>query len=120
VDARDKRGHDESEIPSVGIRSASSTRFRRSIRASTVIPGRFTLAIVISGAKRYSLRGFREQSNSIPVDASPGSAMADIFVSYAKIDRSLASKLVAMLEAEGWKARPTSKRYFKIFSASAS
>src|SRR5499426_4362157 len=28
--------------------------------------------------------------------------MADIFVSYAKADRSLASKLVAMLEAEGW------------------
>jgi hypothetical protein len=32
-----------------------------------------------------------------------GSAMADVFVSYAKADRSLASKLVAMLEAEGWK-----------------
>jgi len=29
--------------------------------------------------------------------------MADVFVSYAKTDRSLASKLVAMLEAEGWK-----------------
>jgi len=29
--------------------------------------------------------------------------MADIFVSYAKTDRPLASKLVAMLEAEGWK-----------------
>src|SRR5262245_18261153 len=29
--------------------------------------------------------------------------MADIFVSYAKADRSLASKLVAMPEAEGWK-----------------
>jgi hypothetical protein len=29
--------------------------------------------------------------------------MADIFVSYAKVDRPLASKLVAMLEAEGWK-----------------
>src|SRR5262245_50729232 len=29
--------------------------------------------------------------------------MADIFVSYAKADRSLASKLVAMLEAKGWK-----------------
>src|SRR5215510_2002014 len=29
--------------------------------------------------------------------------MADIFVSYAKTDRALASKLVAMLEAEGWK-----------------
>src|SRR5215813_7176240 len=28
--------------------------------------------------------------------------MADIFVSYAKTDRALASKLVAMLEAEGW------------------
>jgi TIR domain len=28
--------------------------------------------------------------------------MADIFVSYAKTDRLLASKLVAMLEAEGW------------------
>src|SRR5262245_28936961 len=28
--------------------------------------------------------------------------MADISVSYAKTDRSLASKLVAMLEAEGW------------------
>jgi len=28
--------------------------------------------------------------------------MADVFVSYAKADRSLASKLVAMLEAEGW------------------
>jgi hypothetical protein len=28
--------------------------------------------------------------------------MADVFVSYAKTDRSLASKLVAMLEAEGW------------------
>jgi hypothetical protein len=32
-----------------------------------------------------------------------GSAMADVFVSYAKTDRSLASKLVVMLEAEGWK-----------------
>jgi hypothetical protein len=29
--------------------------------------------------------------------------MADVFVSYAKTDRSLASTLVAMLEAEGWK-----------------
>jgi hypothetical protein len=29
--------------------------------------------------------------------------MADIFVSYAKADRSLAAKLAAMLEAEGWK-----------------
>jgi len=29
--------------------------------------------------------------------------MADVFVSYAKTDRSLASKVVAMLEAEGWK-----------------
>jgi hypothetical protein len=29
--------------------------------------------------------------------------MADVFVSYAKTDRPLASKLVAMLEAEGWK-----------------
>jgi hypothetical protein len=29
--------------------------------------------------------------------------MADIFVSYAKTGRPLASKLVAMLEAEGWK-----------------
>jgi TIR domain len=29
--------------------------------------------------------------------------MADIFVSYAKVDRPLASKFVAMLEAEGWK-----------------
>src|SRR5215813_311506 len=28
--------------------------------------------------------------------------MADIFVSYAKTDRALASKLVAMLEAEAW------------------
>ena len=28
--------------------------------------------------------------------------MADVFVSYAKTERSLASKLVAMLEAEGW------------------
>jgi TIR domain len=28
--------------------------------------------------------------------------MADVFVSYAKADRSLALKLVAMLEAEGW------------------
>src|SRR5262245_23498259 len=28
--------------------------------------------------------------------------MADVFVSYAKTDRSLALKLVAMLEAEGW------------------
>jgi hypothetical protein len=28
--------------------------------------------------------------------------MADVFVSYAKTDRSLASTLVAMLEAEGW------------------
>ena len=28
--------------------------------------------------------------------------MADIFVSYAKADRSLALKLAAMLEAEGW------------------
>jgi hypothetical protein len=29
--------------------------------------------------------------------------MADIFVSYAKADRALASKMVAMLQAEGWK-----------------
>src|SRR5262245_61156768 len=29
--------------------------------------------------------------------------MADVFVSYAKTDRSLALKLAAMLEAEGWK-----------------
>jgi TIR domain/Phage integrase family len=29
--------------------------------------------------------------------------MADVFISYAKTDRSLALKLVAMLEAEGWK-----------------
>jgi hypothetical protein len=29
--------------------------------------------------------------------------MADIVVSYAKTGRPLASKLVAMLEAEGWK-----------------
>src|SRR5215831_13094775 len=29
--------------------------------------------------------------------------MADVFISYAKTDRLLASKLVAMLEAEGWK-----------------
>jgi hypothetical protein len=29
--------------------------------------------------------------------------MADIFVSYAKADRGLASKIVAMLQAEGWK-----------------
>jgi hypothetical protein len=29
--------------------------------------------------------------------------MADVFISYAKADRSLASKLAAMLEAEGWK-----------------
>jgi hypothetical protein len=29
--------------------------------------------------------------------------MADIFVGYAKTDRPLASKLVAMLEAESWK-----------------
>ena len=28
--------------------------------------------------------------------------MADIFISYAKADRPLASKLAAMLEAEGW------------------
>src|SRR5262249_7749795 len=28
--------------------------------------------------------------------------MADVFISYAKTDRPLASKLVAMLEAEGW------------------
>jgi hypothetical protein len=32
-----------------------------------------------------------------------GSAMADVFISYAKADRSLALKLAAMLEAEGWK-----------------
>src|SRR6516162_9686138 len=29
--------------------------------------------------------------------------MADVFISYAKTDRSLASELAAMLEAEGWK-----------------
>jgi hypothetical protein len=28
--------------------------------------------------------------------------MADVFISYAKPDRPLASKLAAMLEAEGW------------------
>ena len=32
-----------------------------------------------------------------------GSAMADVFISYAKADRPLALKLAAMLEAEGWK-----------------
>ena len=31
-----------------------------------------------------------------------GSAMADVFISYSKADRPLASKLAAMLEAEGW------------------
>jgi TIR domain len=35
--------------------------------------------------------------------ASNGPAMADVFISYAKADRPLASKLAAMLEAEGWK-----------------
>jgi hypothetical protein len=35
--------------------------------------------------------------------ASSGPAMADVFISYAKADRPLASKLAAMLEAEGWK-----------------
>jgi len=29
--------------------------------------------------------------------------MADVFISYANADRSLALKLAAMLEAEGWK-----------------
>ena len=29
--------------------------------------------------------------------------MADVFISYSKADRSLALKLAAMLEAEGWK-----------------
>jgi TIR domain len=29
--------------------------------------------------------------------------MADVFISYAKADRTLALKLAAMLEAEGWK-----------------
>jgi hypothetical protein len=28
--------------------------------------------------------------------------MADVFISYAKSDRPLASKLAAMLEADGW------------------
>jgi hypothetical protein len=32
--------------------------------------------------------------------------MADIFISYAKPDRSLAFKLAGMLEAEGWKVSP--------------
>jgi FtsH-binding integral membrane protein len=32
-----------------------------------------------------------------------GSAMADVFISYAKTDRPLALKLATMLEAEGWK-----------------
>jgi hypothetical protein len=32
--------------------------------------------------------------------------MADVFISYAKTDRSLASKLAAMLEAEGWMVLP--------------
>jgi hypothetical protein len=36
-------------------RSVSSTRFRRSMSASTVIRDRFTFAIVISGAKAFSL-----------------------------------------------------------------
>src|SRR5262249_49790639 len=36
-------------------RSISSTRFRRSMSASTVIPDRLTFGIVISSAKRYSL-----------------------------------------------------------------
>jgi len=31
------------------------------------------------------------------------SAMADVFISYAKADRPLAIELAAMLEAEGWK-----------------
>jgi hypothetical protein len=75
--------------------------------ASTVIPDRLTFGIVISGAKRYRLRGFSAQSKlsylaCVGVPWAVGSAMADVFVSYAKTDRSLASKLVAMLEAEGW------------------
>src|SRR5262249_52360161 len=49
-------------------RSISSTWFRRSTSASTVIRDRFTFGIsdLRCGAKRFSLRGFREQSNSIP------------------------------------------------------
>jgi hypothetical protein len=37
------------------------------------------------------------------VSATPGLAMGDVFISYAKTDRPLALKLAAMLEAEGWK-----------------
>src|SRR5262249_41283005 len=47
----------------------SSTRSRRSMSASTLIPDRLTFAIVVSNTKTYSLRGFNEQSK--PVDASP-------------------------------------------------
>jgi hypothetical protein len=32
--------------------------------------------------------------------------MADIFISYAKVDRPLALKLAAMLKAGGWKVSP--------------
>src|SRR5262245_37590899 len=40
----------------------------------------------------------------VAVEASQGPGpMADVFISYAKTDRPLASKLAAMLEAEGWK-----------------
>jgi hypothetical protein len=44
-------------------------------------------------------------SKFVSVDpcCSPVLAMADVFISYAKTDRSLALKLAAMLEAEGWK-----------------
>jgi hypothetical protein len=56
------------------LRSVSSTCFRRSIRASTVILDRFAFGIVISSPRtvRYSLRGFREQSKLSYLCGAPG------------------------------------------------
>ncbi len=75
--------------------------------ASTDIRDRFTFGIVLSGAKRYSLRAFRveiklsyllEKGLAKVVFRALGSTMAYVFVSYAKIDRPLALKLAATFE----------------------
>src|SRR5262249_45464911 len=83
-------------------KSIWSTRFRKSISASTVIPDRLTFGMVISGGKTVEFGGFRGVKQFCLRRWAPGSAMSDIFISYAKADHALALRLAAFLEAEGW------------------
>jgi len=50
------------------------------------------------------LRGFSEQSNSIPVEASPGRVFCHVRYLHQLLeaDHALGLKLSAFLEAEGW------------------